>query len=63
MNQTITQEMVDETTSEQQGSLEAAVVATPTTPTLDSIVQAICLDAKRHSLKYLLRCDTGHDGE
>lgn len=32
-------------------------------PTLDSIIRAICLDAKYDSLKFVLRSDTGHDGE
>ncbi|MEM1068818.1 MAG: hypothetical protein AAGI63_07985 [Planctomycetota bacterium] len=32
-------------------------------PTLDSVVRAICADAKHDSLKFVLRSDTGHDGE
>lgn len=32
-------------------------------PTLDSVVRAICVDAKLDSLKFVLRSDTGHDGE
>ncbi|MGI9472544.1 MAG: hypothetical protein ACR2NZ_13465 [Rubripirellula sp.] len=39
---------------------EAAEVKTPT---LETIVQAICLDARQDALKYILRSDTGHDGE
>jgi hypothetical protein len=34
-----------------------------TAPTLESIVHAICLDANYDSLKFVLRSDTGHDGE
>ena len=34
-----------------------------TAPLLESVVQAVCLDAQKDSLKYLLRSDTGHDGE
>lgn len=33
------------------------------TPTLETIVQAICTDARQDSLKFILRSDTGHDGE
>lgn len=33
------------------------------TPTLESIAQEICLDARHDSMKYLLRSDTSHDGE
>jgi hypothetical protein len=35
----------------------------PTAPTLDEVVNAICLDAQYDSLKFVLRSDTGHDGE
>lgn len=33
------------------------------TPTLETIVQAICTDARQDSLTFILRSDTGHDGE
>lgn len=36
---------------------------TPTAPSLERVVNAICLDAQHDSLKYVLRSDTGHDGE
>lgn len=38
-----------------------AVTTSP--PTLEAIVQAICKDAKQQPLQYLLRSNTGHDGE
>ena len=38
-------------------------VQAPPLPTLDSVAEAICLDANYDSLKFVLRSDTGHDGE
>ena len=32
-------------------------------PSLDAVKVAICLDAQYDSLKFVLRSDTGHDGE
>ena len=39
-----------------------ATMPQPST-TLESIVRAICLDAQDDSLKFVLRSNTGHDGE
>lgn len=36
---------------------------TPVAPALDEVMNAICLDAQYDSLKFVLRSDTGHDGE
>ncbi len=43
--------------------LDANQVAPQTKPALDSVLRAICLDANYDSLKFVLRSDTGHDGE
>ncbi|MFG0261131.1 MAG: hypothetical protein ACF788_01915 [Novipirellula sp. JB048] len=32
-------------------------------PTLETVVAAICSDARNHSRQYAMRSDTGHDGE
>jgi hypothetical protein len=49
--------------SRTQKCADASTPVAPATPSLDSIVQAICLDANYDSLKFILRSDTGHDGE
>lgn len=35
----------------------------PPLPALQDIVAAICADARKDSVKYILRSDVGHDGE
>ncbi len=52
-----------ETNPSPNRQLDAKPVAPQTKPELDSVVEAICLDAKYDSLKFVLRSDTGHDGE
>ncbi len=48
----------------ESGRLENHVATMPRpSSTLESIVQAICLDAQNDSLKFVLRSNTGHDGE
>jgi hypothetical protein len=55
--------LTTETLSRPNRQLGANPVALPTKPALDSVLQAICLDAKYDSLRFVLRSDTGHDGE
>ena len=43
-------------TSDAPGSLGSSAL-------LEGIVAAICLDARRDSLRYALRSNVGHDGE
>ncbi|QDT06449.1 hypothetical protein K227x_48590 [Rubripirellula lacrimiformis] len=40
-----------------------SVVSPPAVPMLENIVDAIRLDAMHDSLRYVLRSNTGHDGE
>lgn len=42
---------------------QSVVSEVKTAPSLDSVVRAICMDASYDSLKFVLRSDTGHDGE
>lgn len=37
--------------------------AAPAKPLLKTILSAICADARSESLKFVIRSDTGHDGE
>lgn len=32
-------------------------------PSIETAISAICQDARRHSLRYVLRNNVGHDGE
>lgn len=56
MNATITEEAIEPIQAEQE-------VQQPEPPRLESIMEAVCADAQFDSLKFILRSDTGHDGE
>ena len=34
-----------------------------TRPSIESVISAICVEARKDSLRYVLRNDVGHDGE
>ena len=64
MNTTITQDVAGESTS--RSTVKETIsndCSAPISPALDAIVRAICLDARHDSMKFILRSDTGHDGE
>ncbi|TWU27032.1 hypothetical protein Pla52o_08890 [Novipirellula galeiformis] len=57
------QVMTDARTKETSVQPQTQTAPLPPPATLEWIVAAICLDASKNSRQYVLRSNTGHDGE